>query len=154
MTLVLMQNTRLPKYRPLSSPPKAAYLPLYRRRQMKIEGGRRRQMTLVLMQITRLPKYRPLSSLLKAAYLLNIRNLTSIIFLFTLPDSIRLYVFGHESVSIYQKLAILLWRFTYCLCWYREKLQPFYFSASRDSENMPFRNVYISAHVCTASARV
>ena len=28
MTLVLRQNPRLPKYRPLSSPPKAAYLPL------------------------------------------------------------------------------------------------------------------------------
>ena len=98
-------------------------------------------MTLVLMQNTRLPKYCPLSSLLKAAYLLlssyiflksiflyllNIRNLTSIIFLFTLPDSIRLYVFGHESVSIYQKLAILLCRFTYCHCSYRERVQLFY----------------------------
>ena len=98
-------------------------------------------MTLVLMQNTRLPKYRPLSSLLKAAYLplssyiflksiflylLNIRNLTSIIFLFTLPDSIRLYMFGRESVSICLTLAILLWRFTYCLCLYKEKVHPFY----------------------------
>ena len=28
MTFVLMQNPRLPKYRPLSSTPKAAYLPV------------------------------------------------------------------------------------------------------------------------------
>ena len=28
MTFVLMQNTSLPKYRPLSSTPKAAYLPV------------------------------------------------------------------------------------------------------------------------------
>ena len=80
MTLVLMQNTRLPKYRPLSSPLKAAYLPL--------------------------SSYIFLKSIF--LYLLNIRNLTSITFLFTLPDSIRLYMFGRESVSICLTLAILL----------------------------------------------
>ena len=98
MTLVLMQNTRLPKYRPLSSPLKAAYLLL--------------------------SSYIFLKSIF--LYLLNIRNLTSITFLFTLPDTIRLYMFGRESVSICLTLTILLWRFTYCLCLYRERVQLFY----------------------------